>query len=232
MKRNLFLLCGLGCMTQQTFAANINVGALNQAQFVTFSQDMGAALSYKAAAPDVPLGITGFDVGLEATATQMDMGLVQKAGGPDTGSLIVPRLQVEKGLPFDINIGGFYSAVPASNINLYGGELSYALLSGGLAEPTIAVRGAFTKMSGVTGWGLDTKSLDLSISKGFAILTPYAGLGSVWTNSTATGFSEATFQQAKVFFGANVNLGLANFDLEYDRTGGIPSFTANVGFRW
>ena len=233
MNKSLSALCVLGCFVQPAFAANINVGALTQAQFFAFSQDMGAALSYKAAEPAAPLGVTGFDVGVAATSTQLqNSALLQKAGGPNTGSLVIPKLQIEKGLPFNIDVGAFYSAIPTTNISLYGGELRYAILEGGVTQPAVSVRGALSKLSGVTGWSLDTKSLDVSVSKGFAFLTPYAGAGSVWTNSTATGFSDASFRQNKVFLGANANFGLANFALEYDKTGTIPSYTAKFGFRW
>jgi hypothetical protein len=236
MKKSLSALCVLGCFAQPALAGNINFAGFSQAQFLSFSQDMGAALSYKAATPAAPLGVTGFDIGVEATSTQLqNSALLQKAGGPSTGSLVVPRLQIEKGLPFNIDVGAFYSAIPTTNISLYGGELSYAILAGGMAEPAVAVRGSFSKLSGVTGWSLDTQGLDVLVSKGFAMLTPYGGVGSVWTNSSTSGLgltASDSFRQNKVFFGANANFGLANLALEYDKTGSIPSYTAKFGFRW
>lgn len=236
MKNSVSALCVLACVAQPAWAANITVGNLTSADFLAFSQDMGAALSYKAATPAASLGVTGFDLGVAATTTQLQNStLLQKAGGPNTTSMIVPKLQIEKGLPFNIDVGAFYTAIPTTNISLYGGELRYAILPGGIAQPAVAVRGSFTKLSGVTGWDLNTKSLDLSISKGFAFLTPYAGIGSVWTNSTANvpGLSASdSFRQNKMFLGANANLGLANFSLEYDKTGSAPSYTAKFGFRW
>ncbi|MGB8516708.1 MAG: hypothetical protein WCD45_02350 [Gallionella sp.] len=236
MKKSLSAICVLACFAQPALAANINVGNLTTADFLNFSQDMGAALSYKAATPAASLGVTGFDLGVEVTSSQLQSSaLLQKAGGPSTTSLVVPKLSLEKGLPFNIDVGAFYTAIPTTNISLYGGELRYAILPGGIAEPAVAVRGAFTKLSGVTGWDLNTKSLDVSISKGFAILTPFAGVGSVWTNSTASAAGLAvsdSFRQNKIFVGANANFGLANFAVEYDRTGSVPSYTAKLGFRF
>jgi len=49
--------------------------------------------------------------------------------------------------------------------------------------PAIGVRGSLTKLSGVDQLSLDTRGLDLSISKGFALLTPYAGIGRVWSTA-------------------------------------------------
>ncbi len=236
MKKSLSALCVLACFAQPAMAANINVGALTQAQFLAFSQDMGAALSYKAAEPAAPLGVTGFDVGVEVTSTQLQNStLFNKTNNSTTTSLVVPKLKIEKGLPFGIDVGAFYTAIPSTNISLYGGQLRYAILPGGIAAPAVSVRGAFTKLSGVTGWDLNTKSLDLSVSKGFAFLTPYAGVGSVWTSSTASvaGLSASnSFRQNKVFLGANANFGVSNFALEYDKTGSVPSYTAKFGFRF
>src|SRR5205809_689848 len=79
------------------------------------------------------------------------------------------------------------AAVPSTNIKLYGGELRYAIGPGGIAMPAIGVRGSYTKLTGVDQLDFDTKGVDLSISKGFTIFTPYAGVGKVWVASTPSG---------------------------------------------
>ena len=48
------------------------VNQLAQAEFRDLSSDLGAALSYKALIPAEPLGITGFDIGVEVTATNIE----------------------------------------------------------------------------------------------------------------------------------------------------------------
>lgn len=236
MKKSLSALCVLACFAQPAMAANINIGALgnNQAAFRAFSEDMGAALSYKAVTPPAPLGVTGFDIGVEVTSTQLQSPTFKQVSGNNNTSLLVPKLHVAKGLPMGFDIAAFYSAIPTTNISLYGAALSYAIMDGGLAMPAVGVRGSFSKLSGVTGWSLDTKAVDLSISKGFAILTPYAGVGSVWTNSdaTATGLAAESFRKNKIFLGANANFGVANFAVEYDKTGSVPSYSAKLGFRF
>jgi len=239
MKKNLSLLCVLGCFAQPVWAANIStLGSLNQSQFELFSEDMGSALSYKAVTPPAPLGVTGFDLGLEATSTKMQNPALWSTatnGGSALNSMIVPKLHVFKGLPLNIDVGAFYSAVPSTNIKLYGGELRYAILEGGVALPAVGIRGALTKLTGVSQLALSTKSLDVSVSKGFAMFTPYAGIGRVWVDSTpdaASGLRKETFQQGKVFVGGNLNFGLMNFALEYDKTGSAPSYSAKLGFRF
>ena len=152
--------------------------------------------------------------------------------------MVIPKLHIAKGLPFGIDVAAFYSAVPTTNIKLVGAELRYAIMSGGVALPAVAIRGAFTRLSGVDQLSFDTKSLDISISKGFLMFTPYAGVGQVWVNSEANvaGSGGVTlsesFTQSKVFLGANINFGLANFALEGDQTGGTSSYSVKAGFRW
>lgn len=238
MKKSLSLLCMLGCFAQPVWAAEINtLGALVQPEFKLFSEDLGAALSYKAVIPAEPLGITGFDLGLEVTSTEMkSSALWSKAtgGGSAPSSLIVPKLHVHKGLPLNIDVGAFYSAVPTTNIKLYGGELRYAILEGGVAMPAVAIRGSVSKLTGVDQLSFGTKGLDISISKGFAMFTPYAGLGRVWVDSTpnVVPLVKESFRQNKVFVGGNLNFGLMNLALEYDKTGSAQSYSAKLGFRF
>ena len=134
----------------------------------------------------------------------------------------------------NIDVGAFYSSVPSTNIKLYGGELRYAVLEGGVASPAVAIRGSISKLSGVDQLSFSSKGLDVSISKGFAMFTPYAGVGSVWVDSTpnGVGLDKESFRQSKVFAGGNLNFGLMNFALEYDKTGSAPSYSAKLGFRF
>jgi hypothetical protein len=220
------------------FAAD-NIDSLQnllQPQFKSLSQDLGAALSYKAVSPAEPLGVTGFDIGVEVTGTKLKHSDIwdkaSSGGAPST--LPVPKLHVIKGLPFNIDVGAIYTKIPTTNISLLGGELRYAFLKGGVATPAVAVRGTYTKLSGVDQLDFSTKGLELSVSKGFAMLTPYAGAGIVWVDSKpkVAALSDESFHQNKYYLGANLNLGLVNFALEYDNTGSTNSYTAKFGLRF
>ncbi|MBI5889900.1 MAG: hypothetical protein HZB47_04390 [Nitrosomonadales bacterium] len=240
MKKLLALFCTLS-LAQPALAANIStLGNLGQSEFRTLSEDLGAALSYKPITPAEPLGTTGFDMGIEVTQTDTSRSAQAWSKATNNGSTVskvyVPRLHIAKGLPFGIDIAAFYSKIPSTNISLVGGELRYAIVEGGIATPAIAVRGSYTKLGGVDQLALDTKGLDVSISKGFAMLTPYAGVGQVWVTSKANvtplTLSEEKFTQSKVFVGANLNLGLTNIAAEVDKTGGIQSVSLKLGFRF
>jgi len=238
MKKSLSTLVVLACFATSASAATINMaklggaGAAGQAQFRAFSEDMGAALSYKGVTPPTALGVTGFDIGVEVTASQLQSQAFKTVSGTSTTTLPIPKLHVAKGLPMGFDVAAFYAAVPTTNIRLYGAELRYAIIDGGLTMPAVGVRGSFSKLAGVNGWDLNTKGLDISVSKGFLMFTPYAGIGKVWTNSTAAPFTSESFSQNKFFAGLNANMGLTNLAFEYDKTGSVPSYSAKLGFRF
>lgn len=239
MKKLLPLALAAACFSPAAFAADIStLNLLSQTEFRDLSEDLGAALSYKSVQPAEPLGVTGFDLGLEVTGTDISKSsnaLSKASGGSTTiSTLYVPKLHVAKGLPFGIDVAASVAVVPTTNIRVVGAELRYALMEGGVALPAVAIRGAISSLSGVDQLSFSTKSVDISISKGFAMITPYAGVGQVWVDSKANigTLSEETFSLGKFFVGANLNFGLMNFALEADKTGGAQSYTAKLGFRF
>jgi hypothetical protein len=239
MKKTLPLFCLLAVLSQGAFAGDLSaLSSLTQAEFRQVSEDLGAAFSYKPMAPAAPQGVTGFDLGVEVTATDVSRssGLLSKAGASDStmNNLLVPKLQGSKGLPMGFDIGAFIANIPAINASLVGGELRYALIGGGLATPAVGLRGTFTNLNGASQLSFNTRSVDVSISKGFAMLTPYAGVGQVWVNSTpnVAGLGNESFTQGKMFAGANLNLGLFNLAFETDRTGNTNSWGLKMGLRW
>ncbi len=238
MKKLLPLFFAAACFTPAAFAADIStLNLLNQSEFRDLSEDLGAALSYKSVMSAEPLGVTGFDMGVEVTATDISKSsaALSKATGGSTPvtTLYVPKLHLAKGLPFGIDVAASVAVVPTTNVRVVGAELRYALMEGGIALPAVAIRGSMSSLSGVDQLNFSTKALDISISKGFAMFTPYAGVGQVWVNSkTNVGLADESFSLGKVFVGANLNLGLVNFALEADKTGGAQSYTAKLGFRF
>jgi hypothetical protein len=166
------------------------VTGLGQSEFKDFSKEAGAALAYPRLAPATPLGITGFEIGVEASAIDIrDKAFYWQAAfaGDAPSYLYVPSIRARKGLPFGIDIGAMYSYVPDTNAKLFGGEVSYALLKGGAALPAIGVRGTYTKLTGVDDLDLQTYGVDATISKGLLFITPYVGVGTVYIDSKAKG---------------------------------------------
>lgn len=239
MKKFIPLLALTAALAQPALAGDLSaLGNLSQSEFRTVSEDLGAAFSYKPIAPTEAQGLTGFDIGLGVTGTDLSRSAAALSrAGASSGSmntLLIPRLHLHKGLPLGIDVGAFIANIQAINANLYGAEVRYALLDGGVATPAIGVRGAYTQLNGANQLAFSTRSLDISISKGFTVLTPYAGVGQVWVTSSPSAGSLAgeSFSQGKLFAGLNVNLGLLNLALETDRTGNTSSWSMKVGLRW
>lgn len=211
---------------------------LTQEQFRLVSKDLGAALSYKPLQPAEPLGVVGFDIGIAVTGTSLQSvgQLEQASGGDDVPSTLpVPTFRIAKGLPFGFDIGGAFAAVPGSSIRLVGGELRWALLAGSTLVPALAVRLSATRLSGADQLDLRTTGIDVSVSKGFALFTPYAGIGRVLIKSTPEGagsLQQERFWSGKAFAGLNFNLLGNNLVVEVDRTGGISSGGVKYGFRF
>lgn len=197
IRRITSLVLCLGLLTAGTAMArdiNFNTG-LTQDAFKSLSKEAGSAIAYRNTAPAEPLGITGFDIGAEVSivSVKKETTYWQSAFNNNAPSyLYLPKLRVRKGLPFGIDVGAMYSYVPDSNIKLYGAELSKAILEGTAATPALGVRATYTKLAGVSDLGLQTVGLDASISKGFVIVTPYAGAGAVWIDSKAKGSLQST----------------------------------------
>jgi hypothetical protein len=208
-----------------------------QAEFRLLSEDLGAALSYHAQIPAEPLGITGFDIGVGLTATGLEnVAILQRVTSDDADTtLYVPTVRLHKGLPAGFDLGLQYASVPGSNIRYTGGELRYAILKGGVASPALGVRASITRLSGVDQLSMDTRALDLSISKGFGPFTPYAGAGRVWVESDphgTAGLRPEKFSLTKVFVGVGANLALLNFNFEADVTGEASSYSLKLGWRF
>lgn len=205
MKRLLAVGAALvvGLCAMEAAAQDIRfVTGLAQGEFRSLSKEAGAALAYKNVAPAAPLGITGFDVAIEASAIDIkkESSYWKSAFNNDAPDyLIIPRLRVRKGLPFGIDVGAMYSYVPDSNVKIWGVELGKALLEGTAATPALGVRATYTRLAGVNDLDLQTVGVDASLSKGFVILTPYVGGGMVWIDSTPKGAVIGSLAEEKIW---------------------------------
>jgi hypothetical protein len=210
---------------------------LAQEEFRLLSEDLGGALSYHPQTPTTPLGVSGFDVGLALTGARLHNTSVLERASSDSvhTTLPIPTLRLHKGLPAGFDVGVMYASVPSSNIRYYGGELRYAIIEGDALAPALGVRGSLTKLSGVDQLSLDTRGIDLSISKGFALLTPYAGIGRVWVNSDPKGIAllhDEKFTLNKAFFGLGTKFLVMNVNLEADKTGDVTAYSIKAGIRF
>src|SRR3989337_3871134 len=213
--------------------------SIGQAAFDDLSKEVGLLISYVPLSPAEPLGVLGFDIGIEVTGAKISTGpwenAISDANPPDY--LILPKIHAQKGLPFGIDVGAVFSTVPGSNITLYGGELKWAVLKGSIVSPAVAVRGTYTTLSGVDDIDASTYGLDASVSKGFGPLTPYGGLGQVWisasenVNDSLINLDDVSTSATKLFLGAKLKILLVSIVLQADISDvNMYSARANVSF--
>ena len=230
----------LGLIHSSSWAAGNDLElppSYTQDKFKELSETIGLLISYKPLAPAEPLGILGFDLGIEVTAADVDQDasfLTQVISDPPS-YVVFPKLHAQKGLPFGIDVGVVYAKVPDSNIGLIGGELKWAVLKGSVATPAIALRGSYTRLLGVDDIDLSTYGVDISASKGFGFLTPYIGVGQVWIQSSSNVssliLSDENLSRTKGFVGLKVKLILLSFVGEVEFAN-VMSYTlrANISF--
>ncbi len=218
------------------FNIRCNLGC--QSAFEGVVEDVAAALNYKALGPAEATGMTGIGVGAFAnyTPTRNDADW-RTLTGADVDFVGMAGVVATKGLPLGIDVGAFYTAVPETSVKAYGAELRYALLEGGMATPALALRGAFARTSGIRDFDYDAYSLDLSLSKGFAFLTPYIGAGYVWAEAdpqgdaaAVAGLRKVKVDEQRLFVGLRVSMLLLELTPEYERTGSNSAYNLRLGF--
>jgi hypothetical protein len=235
MIKRLVALTALAC-AQSAHANDFpSVGTLSQDQFHKLSQDLGAAFSYKGVTPATPLGLLGFDVGIEVTDTKMEnSSIFALAGAGNQSHVLIPKVHVHKGLPAGFDIGAFLAAAPDIDATLFGAELRYAILDDGLATPAVGVRLSGSKATGLGDLNVATAALDITVSKKFTLITPYVGGGvvRVMSDVSGSGLAEEGFNKGRYFGGVNVNLLAINLAFEVEKMGGNTSLSAKIGWRF
>jgi hypothetical protein len=212
-----------------------NIGNVTQDQLRGIAEDLGAAFSYKGVTPATPLGLTGFDIGVELTDTKVkNSSAFGAAGAGNPSDLLIPKIHVYKGLGWGFDIGGFVGGSSTVGATLVGLDLRYAFVDDSLTTPAIAVRVSGTRAQDLGDLTMNTAGLDLMISKQLTVFTPYAGVGAVRVQSNVKGTSlaEENFSKGRGFVGLNTNFLGANFAAEYEQMGSNPSISVKVGFRF
>lgn len=229
--------CGVAAAPQVHAADYLNsLQLLSQQNFRSLSENLGSGISFKGIVPAESLGVLGFDVNAYVTAVEVkNRDLWSQASGGRSIDKWIPMtgVRLHKGLPAGVDLGAFYSQ-GSNDIKSYGGELRWAFLEGSTLMPAMAVRGSFSALTGIDQLKVNTTGIDLSISKGILMFTPYAGIGKVWVKSTpqnVPGLQKESFSLNKAFIGLNINLGI-NLALEADRTGDVSSYSVKAGIRF
>lgn len=186
----LAVVCSLTLGTSSAFAITAvtptDLSTLSADSVTSLIKTVGVASDHRAYAPATALGVMlGIDVGLDATyfslptefATALATASGQTASQLPSG-LLLPKLNIHKGLPFGIDVGGTFMSLSSNGSKVfssYGGEIKWAFINNA-ALPAVAVRASYSSNS---VYFLDTSALtfDVTASKNLLLIDPYVGLG-------------------------------------------------------
>lgn len=146
----------------------------DQSAFSNLAREYAFALAPKLLSPAETLGINGFQFGvLYGLSTINSDELYWKRGteGQDpTGSLHTLALDLRKGLPYSIEVGGQATYLLDSELWAIGASVKWAINEAVEQFPVdIAVRGAVNHMVGSTQMRLTTVSADAILSRSFGV---------------------------------------------------------------
>ncbi len=127
--------------------------------------------------PAEPTGIVGFEVLAASGGPRVDTGTrwwTEGTSGDTTAGLLNgTRVIARKGLPLRFDVGAQVGRVLGERF--WGVEGRWALLEGGVVSPAMALRASRSHLDGPLD--LTVSEVQLVLSKGFAMLTPYAAVG-------------------------------------------------------
>jgi hypothetical protein len=192
-----------------------------EAALETFHDHFSAAAYPYARHSAKPLGVVGFDVWAEAAVAPDFEDEVRDAltDGIPAGYLTVYRVGARKGLPWGIDVGASWGKALDSDLDLLNAEVSWAILDGGAVSPAFGVRITGGRGSG-GAYDLEQYGAEVLLSKGFAVLTPYAGAGVSWSESTferPTGDFTVDSSRGFVYGGVILNLWVPKISFEVEQ---------------
>jgi hypothetical protein len=135
------------------------------------------------------LGLLGFDLGVGATFFEFpkeaqDVAKTYIKEGKDFPSyLAVPRLTLQKGLPFGIDLGVNVAMIPSSELKLLGAAVQYTAFDGIWPLPTVSLRAGFSAFIGLEELNATSVNFEGVVGFNLMILEPYGGIGYSMTNS-------------------------------------------------
>ncbi len=178
--------------------------------------------------PAEPLGWVGLEVWADASLASsfedIERPAEPLASEIPTDGLAIGRIGVRKGLPGKFNLGVSYGEIFDAGFDLAQADLSWSWLEGSTVTPAVAFRVSVAQSVGGNEFDFEQYAVDLSVSKGFANLTPYAGVALVRSESrldrpAASGnppFVEKS-TDAVFFAGLRISLLLPKFTLAVEQ---------------
>lgn len=221
------------CAVLPVWAAPIVSGVPDQAAFDSFAKDVTAAFDYRPLQPDAG-GILGLDVSAFGTVAQIhDRDAYHTFTGRNDHVISLGGVQVAKGLPGNLEVGGFIAGVAQGSVTLYGAQLRYKLLEGTPITPSLAFAAHYTGAAGLDDARFRSWGVDATVAQSFLIFKPYAGVGYVWGRlSPRHGIALAPSHPERVRGFAGIRMALLPMlyvGAQYERVGRTNTYSASLG---
>jgi hypothetical protein len=234
------LLLALFLLPSVAGAATLTVRNLFAAEYRDLTRDLAAALQFKQVAPAAALGVRGFELGVEVSATDIDdqAGYWSLVTDDPPDYLVIPKIRVIKGLPGRVDAEAMVTFLPSADIFLWGLGAKWTCVGGHDGIPAASLRLSVTDLKGVDELDFTTVGADLAVGPSFRWADPYLGAGAVWVTSEArvraaegdvVVTEEESFLTPHVFAGCRLYLPWAAITTELD-WGERPTLSARLVF--
>lgn len=237
-RTSLFLaltFCAAVLSAVPAFAWDVNGDAPGE-DFHAFHRRFSAGAYHYPRHGAAPLGLTGFDVFVDAS---VDRGFDDEPfagtvidGNLSGGFLAIGRAGVRKGLPGGFDLGVAYGQALGGDVKLASADLQWAILKGGVLSPALSLRVTGTETLSPRAYDLRQYGAELLFSKGFTVLTPYIGAGVVRSRGKLEGSLQSlreTETQAIAYAGVTLNLLLPKITVEVEKAEVVQA-SVRVGF--
>ena len=162
---------------------------ITDAEFAKFSRVVAQGMYATPVEPASARGILSFDVGVAVTAIPVDTGASywEHAVRDDftvSDYVAVPKIVASKGFSL-FTVSASYAKVQDSDISILGGAVDVPLIKGGIAVPSLTVRGAYAQLQGVDNFDAKSLGVEVFLAKGFGPITPYVAAGRMRAETNA-----------------------------------------------
>jgi hypothetical protein len=213
-------------------------------EFKTFAGELGAILRFRPLTDATTLGRGRVDIGVQWTASPVDdsKGAWNNTMSHPTADhylgerIAFPRVVARVGVSDRVDIGGWGSVNPGSNYWMVGADTTIVLVRQGPDRPvSFSVRPSVGALRGPAEVWASNASLDLSVSRAFGALSPYAGVATTasaaFERSSEVAFDPAVATGNVAYVGASYTWRSLLFAAEVER-GTLTSYAVRVGRRF
>jgi hypothetical protein len=211
-----------------------DVRQLSQDAFLKLSKDLASVTALRALSPSVTLNLLGVDVGLEVGVTNVDSGEAWKKAGGGSAQVITPRVTLQKALIAGLDIGASIGMAGGAGTQMIGGIVRYQLIEPGVVAPGATLRLTANRELGSSGVSFRSLGADLVVAKPLIIVTPYLGVGTIRTSTSAPGtsLSGVTVNRTRTFVGFDTKLAFATVSAEAEKIGNATTVSSKIGLRF